>query len=177
MGMARRAAVAVERAQLHRQAVEARSNAERSARVADRLYSLTARLTGAATPEAVATAVLAEAADAFGADRGTVSLIEDDGDTTRSLAAFGYEPEVLREWRSYSLRQTVSASRAAVETGRGVFIASLADARVRFPAIAPFLERAGTETAVALPVMSDGRARAVITRVVEDGARARAGHA
>src|SRR5687768_16512538 len=61
MELARRAAIAVERAQLHRQAIDARANAERSARVADRLYSLTARLTGAATPEAVATAVLSEA--------------------------------------------------------------------------------------------------------------------
>jgi uncharacterized protein YigA (DUF484 family) len=163
MELARRAAIAVERAQLHRQAIDARANAERSARVADRLYSLTARLTGAATPEAVATAVLSEASDAFAADRGTLSLIEDDGDTTRSLAAFGYPPEVLSEWRTYSLRETVSASREAVATQRGVFIASLADARVRYPAIAPLLERVGTETAVALPVITDGRARAIIT--------------
>ena len=161
--LARRAAVAVEHAQLHRQTVEARTNAERSARIAARLYSLTARLTGAATVEAVAEAVLAEAADAFGAERGTVSLIEEDGDTTRSLAAVGYPAEVLRDWRSYSLRRTVAASREAAATGRGVFITSLADARERYPAIAPHLERVGTETAVALPIMSDGRARGVIT--------------
>jgi len=161
--LARRAAVAVEHAQLHRQAVEARANAERSARIADRLYSLTARLTGAATPEAVAQAVLTEAADAFGAERGTLSVIEEDGDTTRSLAAFGYSEDVLREWRRYSLRQTVAASRDAVSSGRGVFIASLADARERYPAVAPYFERAGTETAAVLPVVTDGRARAVIS--------------
>jgi signal transduction histidine kinase/PAS domain-containing protein len=161
--LARRAAVAVEHAQLHRQAVEARASAERSARIADRLYSLTARLTGAATPDAVAQAVLTEAAGAFGAERGMVSLIEDDGDTTRSLAAFGYSEDVLREWPQYSLRQTVAASRDAVRSGRGVFIASLADARERYPAIAPYFERAGIETAAVLPVVTDGRARAVIT--------------
>ena len=82
--LARRAAVAVEHARLHRQAVAARAAAQRAMRSADRLYSLTARLTGAATPTAVADAVLAEAAETFGAERGTVSLIEEDGDTTRA---------------------------------------------------------------------------------------------
>jgi signal transduction histidine kinase/PAS domain-containing protein/uncharacterized protein YigA (DUF484 family) len=161
--LARRAAIAVQHARLHHEAVEARANAERSARIADRLYALTARLTGAATPQAVAEAVLAEAAAAFGADCGTVSLIEDDGDTTRSLAAFGYPADALREWRSYSLSETIAASREAATTGRGVFIASLADARERYPGVARHFERAETATAVVLPVMTDGRARAVIT--------------
>ena len=161
--LARRAAIAVEHARLHREAVAARAAAERAAWSADRLYSLTARLTGAVTPQAVAEAVLSEASDAFGAERGTVSLIEEDGDTTRSVAAVGYPPELIRRWRSYSLRSTVSATREAVTSGRAVFIASLADARDRFPAAAPLLESAGTETAAVLPIVTDGRVRGVIT--------------
>jgi signal transduction histidine kinase/PAS domain-containing protein/putative methionine-R-sulfoxide reductase with GAF domain len=163
MELARRAATAVERARLHRQTEAARSAAEQAARSVDRLYSLTARLTGAATPQAVADAVLAEARDAFLPERGTVSLIEDDGDTTRSLAAFGYSDDVLRGWRSYSLRRTVSASGDSVATGRGVFIESQADARIRFPNAAPLLEAVGTETAVVLPIVTDERVRGVIT--------------
>jgi signal transduction histidine kinase len=107
--------------------------------------------------------VLAEATKAFAPERGTVALIEDDGDTTRSLAAFGYSDDVLRGWRSYSLRRTVSTSRAGAESGRGVFIASLADARERFPNAAPELEAVGTETAVILPIVADGRVRGVMT--------------
>jgi signal transduction histidine kinase/PAS domain-containing protein len=161
--MARRAAIAVEHARLHRQAVTARAGAERAARIADRLFALTARLTGAATPKAMADAVLSEATIAFGAQRGTVSLIEEDGDTTRLVSSFGYDPETLRSWRSYSLRTTVAATRDAVATSRGVFIESLDDARARYPEAAPALERAGTETAVVLPVLNEGRVRAVIT--------------
>ena len=161
--MARRAAIAVEHAHLHRQAIAARAGAERAARVAARLYALTARLTGAATPKAMAEAVLSEVTIAFGAQRGTVSLIEEDGDTTRLLSSFGYDPEVLRTWRSYSLRTTVAATRDAVSTGRGVFIESLDDARGRYPQAAQVLEAVGTETAVVLPVLNDGRARALIT--------------
>jgi GAF domain-containing protein len=137
MELARRAATAVEHARLHRQAVSARTAAEQTARSADRLYSLTARLTGAATPQAVAEVVLAEARDAFAPERGTVSLIEDDGDTTRSLAAFGYSADLLRAWRSYSLRRTVSLTGSSVATGRAVFIESRSDARTRFPHAAP----------------------------------------
>jgi signal transduction histidine kinase/PAS domain-containing protein len=161
--LARRAAIAVEHARLHRQAVDARAAAERAAWSTDRLYSLTARLTAAATPQAVAEAMLAEASSAFGAERGTVSLIEEDGDTTRSVAQVGYAPEIMDRWQSYSLRSTVSATREAVATGRGVFIESLADARARFPAAAPLLERVGTETAAVLPIVTDGRVRGVIT--------------
>jgi signal transduction histidine kinase/PAS domain-containing protein/putative methionine-R-sulfoxide reductase with GAF domain len=161
--LARRAAVAVEHARLHRQTVEARTVAERAAWSADRLYSLTARLTAAATPQAVAEAMLAEAGSTFGAERGTVSLIEEDGDTTRSVAQIGYAPEIMERWRAYSLRATVSATREAVVTGRGIFIESLADARARFPEAASFLERVGTETAAVLPITTDGRVRGVIT--------------
>ena len=161
--LARRAATAVEHARLHRQAVTAGAAAQRAMRSVNRLYSLAARLTGAATPPSVADAMLAEAAETFGAERGTVSLVAEDGDTTRAVAAFGYAEDTLRQWRSYSLRSTVSATRESVETGRGVFIESLADARARYPAAAPFLEAAGTETAVVLPIMTDGRVRGVLT--------------
>ena len=161
--LAHRAATAVEHARLHRQAVASGAAAQRAMRSVNRLYSLATRLTGAATPTAVADAVLAEAAETFSVERGTVSLIAEDGDTTRAVAAFGYGEETLREWRSYSLRGTISATRESVETGRGVFIESLADARARYPAIAPFFEAAGTETAVVLPILTDGRARGVIT--------------
>ncbi len=161
--LARRAATAVEHARLHRQAVTAGAAAQRAMRSVNRLYSLAARLTGAATPASVADAVLTEAAETFSAERGTVSLIAEDGDTTRAVAAFGYTEDALLPWRSYSLRSTISATRDSVETGRGVFIESLADARLRYPAIVPHFEAAGTETAVVLPIVTDGHVRGVIT--------------
>jgi len=161
--LARRAATAVEHARLHRQAVASGAAAQRAMRSVNRLYSLAARLTGAATPSAVADAVLTEAAETFSVERGTVSLIADDADTTRAVAAFGYTEDTLRQWRSYSLRSTISATRESVETGRGVFIESLADARARYPEAAPFFEAAGTETAVVLPIVTDGHVRGVLT--------------
>jgi len=161
--LARRAATAVEHARLHRQAVASGAAAQRAMRSVNRLYSLAARLTGAATPSAVADAVLTEAAETFSVERGTVSLIADDADTTRAVAAFGYTEDTLRQWRSYSLRSTISATRESVETGRGVFIESLADARARYPEAAPFFEAAGTETAVLLPIVTDGHVRGVLT--------------
>jgi len=161
--LARRAATAVEHARLHRQAVTAGAAAQRAMRSVNRLYSLAARLTGAATPAGVADAVLTEAAETFSAERGTVSLIAEDGDMTRAVAAFGYTEDALLPWRSYSLRGTISATRDSVETGRGVFIESLADARLRYPAIAPHFEAVGTETAVVLPIVTDGHVRGVIT--------------
>src|SRR5687767_11968840 len=74
--LARRAAFAVENARLHRGALAAREAAEHSARVADRLFALTARLSAAATPVDVADAVLAEARGTFNPDRATMTLID-----------------------------------------------------------------------------------------------------
>ena len=151
--------LSAENARLHREALSARTGAERSARIADRLFALTARLSAAATPSAVAEAVLAEARTTFGAECGRLSLIEDDGDTTRLLAQFGYPDDP--GWRTYSL-SNVGPPREAVDTGRGVFIESNADARERFPAEAKTLASAGIETAVMLPI-ADGRVIALMS--------------
>jgi signal transduction histidine kinase/PAS domain-containing protein len=160
--LARKASLAVENARLHREALDARAVAERSARVADRLYSLTARLSGAATPHAVAEAVLAEARVAFDAERGRLTLIDDDGDTARSLASFGYTEEEVRDWRTYSLRDSIAPTGRVVETGRGFFFETLEDAREEFPAAAAHLERLGVRTAVVLPI-ADGRVLAIVS--------------
>ena len=46
---------------------------------------------------------------------------------------------------------------------RGVFIASLDDARHRYPRAVQYLEKVGTQTAVVLSVASNGYVRASIT--------------
>ena len=148
-----------ENARLHREALSARTGAERSARIADRLFALTARLSAAATPSAVAEAALAEARTTFGAECGRLSLIQDDGNTAQLLAQFGY-PDDPR-WHTYSLSD-VGPPREAVHTGHGVFIESNADARERFPAEAKALSDAGVETAVVLPI-ADGRVIALMS--------------
>jgi len=150
---------AEENARLHHETMSARLGAEQSARVADRLFALTARLSAAATPAAVAEAVLAEARATFGAECGRMSLLQDDGSTAHLLAQFGYPDDPA--WRTYAV-STVGPSRLAVETGRGVFIESNADARERFPAEASALTRAGVETAAMLPI-ADGRVIALMS--------------
>jgi signal transduction histidine kinase len=135
--------------------------AERSSRVADRLFALTARLSAAATPAAVADAVLAEARATFNPDRATMTLIDEDGTTARSLATFGYADDDMSRWRSYSVRDW-EPPRQVVATGQGVFIESTADARAQFPNAASALEALGVETAVILPI-ADGRVIGVMS--------------
>ena len=161
--IARRAAVAVENARLHREAVSAREAAERAARSVDRLYALTARLTGAATPQAVADAILAEARDAFGTDQGVVSLVDEETEAAHAVAWYGFPDELLDASQSYSLSADASITRDSVRSGRGVVIASLAHAAERYPTVASFFARAGTQTAVTLPILTEGLTRGVIT--------------
>ena len=135
--------------------------AERSARVADRLFALTARLSAAATPAAVADAVLAEARVTFNPDRATMTLVDEDGKTARSLATYGYAGEDMSRWRAYSIRDW-EPPRLVVETGRAVFIESTVNARSQFPNATTALEAFGVQTAAILPI-SDGRVIGVMS--------------
>ena len=124
--------------------------------------------------EAVADAVLAEAADAFGAERGTVSLIEDDGDTTRSLAAFGYaRGRAARVAIVLAPTDRRRIARRGRDRTRRVHRVARRRARA-LPGHRAVLRARGTETAVVLPIVTDGRARAVITLSWTDGPRVRA---
>ena len=87
--LARRAALAIDNATLHESEQEARRRAERAAERIGRLQAVTAALSGAVTPAAVAEVLVEQGAAAVGADGGFVRLLTPDGRQLELVAAVG----------------------------------------------------------------------------------------
>jgi PAS domain S-box-containing protein len=98
--LGRRAALAIDNATLHRLEQEARLAAERTADRIGRLQAVTAALSGAVTPAAVADVLASQGAAAVGADGGFVRLLSADGTRLELQAAVGYGEEFEQLYRS-----------------------------------------------------------------------------
>ena len=105
--------------------------AQRASERAARLYSVTAALATAATPEAVADAILTEGVAALGAASGGV-LLATDADRLVLPAAIGYDEAVLARLRS-ELRHAELPAAVALRTGQETWIESRIERDERFP--------------------------------------------
>ncbi len=98
--LGRRAALAIEDATLHKSEQDARRRAERAAERIGRLPAVTAALSRAVTPTAVAEVVVGQGAAAGGADGGYVRLLTADGGRLELVAAAGACEELARSYAS-----------------------------------------------------------------------------
>jgi len=132
--LARRAALAIENAALHKSEREARRRAERSAEQIGRLQAVTAALSGALSPAAVADVLVDQGAAAIGADGGFVRLLTPDGQSLELVAAIGTSENFARSYGRLPLtsslpgaevfrtgRERYFETAAAIETASPVF--------------------------------------------------------
>ncbi|MGH9263421.1 MAG: SpoIIE family protein phosphatase [Acidimicrobiales bacterium] len=129
--------------------VIARREAERAAR----LYSVTAALAAAASPEAVAEAVLKEGVAALGAAAGGV-LLAADADRLVLPGAVGYDETVLARLRNESRDAELPAA-MALRTGEAVWLESRSERDERFPELAGM--EVSTVALCAVPLEVEGR--------------------
>jgi signal transduction histidine kinase/GTP-sensing pleiotropic transcriptional regulator CodY len=94
--LARRVALAIDNAALHRAEQEARRKAQRAAERMGRLQAVTAALSGALTPAAAAEVLVDQGSAAVGADGGFVRLLTSDGSDLELIAATGYSKSFTR---------------------------------------------------------------------------------
>jgi serine phosphatase RsbU (regulator of sigma subunit) len=126
---------------------------QRTSERAARLYAVAAALATAATPEAVAEAVLNEGVAALRASGGGILLATDE-DTLAVPGAVGYDEAVLARLRSESMDAELPAA-VALRTGEAVWLESVAERDRRFPELAG-LER-NTVSLCAVPLAVQGR--------------------
>jgi serine phosphatase RsbU (regulator of sigma subunit) len=117
------------------------------------LYAVAAALAAAATPEAVAQAVLNEGVSALGAAGGGV-LLTSDADELILPGAVGYDETVVNRLRHESRDAELPAA-VALRTGEPVWLESRAERDERFPELAG-LEPA-TVSLCAVPLELQGR--------------------
>ncbi len=121
--VARRAAIALDNAQLYGDAQEARRSAEETANRIARLQTLTAALSESLTPAEVASVIINQGLGVLGAAAGSVELLDADRFTIRLINSIGYPAQQLEEWRTFSL-SSVGIIAESVRTGKAIWLES-----------------------------------------------------
>lgn len=127
--------------------------AERRSDRAARLHTLTVALAAAATPAAVATAVLEEGVAALGAAGGGV-LLTTAGPTLAVPGTVGYDEETVARLHAEPRDAELPAA-VAMRTGEPVWLESRAERDERFPELLGF--EPATISMCAVPLIVDGR--------------------
>ena len=129
------------------------AGAQRTSERAAKLYSVAVALASAATPEAVAAAVLDEGMTALGAVAGGVMLATEH-DKLALSGAIGYDEEVLERLRNESRDAELPAA-LALRTGEQVWLESREERDRRFPELVGL--EADTTALCAVPLEIQGR--------------------
>lgn len=154
--VARRAATAIENAQLHRAEREARAAAERAAARTARLQAVTAGLSEALTTEQVAEVVVRHGLAALDADAGSVAVLDETGEWLEVVRAEGYPEDVLEAWRRFPLDSPAPMA-AAVRERAAVLIGSRGRLAEDFPDLVHAPGRPAGGAWAALPLEVEGR--------------------
>lgn len=149
--LASRAALAVENAQLHTAERDARQHAERASERTARLQSITAELSEAVTPEAVARVMVEQGMAALEAASGALILVRDDG-SLELVRSAGLPVEVAEEYARESGASTPLAE--AIRTEELVMVEDTADRDAPYPAATEAPGAPASASMVAVPLRS-----------------------
>ncbi|HUE77888.1 MAG TPA: PAS domain S-box protein [Longimicrobiales bacterium] len=151
--LAGRAGLAIENSQLHLAERQARRHAERAGDRMARLQAITAGLSEAVSPAAVAEVIVEQGVAALGAAHG--SLVLRDGETLEIVRSVGLPKDVARTFRTMSLDADVPIAEA-VRTGEMILLGTRAERDARFPNLREVRERMGSGAVAAVPLRSAG---------------------
>jgi PAS domain S-box-containing protein len=149
--LARRAALAIENARLHESEQEARRTAERAAERIGRLQAVTAALSGALSPAAVAQVLVDKGAAAVGADGGLVRLLTPDRQGLELVASVSTSRRFARSFGTLPLTSSLP-SVEVFRTGTERYFESAAAIRAASPEFAREHEATGHEAIAFVPL-------------------------
>jgi PAS domain S-box-containing protein len=153
--LAARAALAIGNSMLHASEQEARREAERSVERIGRLQAVTAALSRAVTPTAVAEVFVREGAAAAGASGGFLRLLTPGGRKLRLQAAVGYRKQFTEAYKSLPLDSALPGPEV-FRTGRERYFESAAAAAAA-PGFAEEHKATGHEAVAFIPLPSHAR--------------------
>lgn len=157
--LARRAALAIDNARLHRSELEARESAERSRARTLRLQAVTEALGSALTQAEVAAVIVDAGVAALDADAGLVYGVE--GQELVLLGAAGFRADEVEPWR----RVTVDASHPAAEAARRqapIVLESLEELGAYYPDLQAASRALGDVGMLAVPIHLGSRVTGVL---------------
>jgi PAS domain S-box-containing protein len=133
--LGRRASLAIDNSTLHRSERQARRQAEQALKRISGLQAVTAALSRAVTPAAVAEVFVREGAEAVGASGGFVRLLTPDGRYLRLAAAVGYSKQFEDAYGTLPLTSTLPGAEV-FRTGTDRYFESAAAAAASSPEFA-----------------------------------------
>jgi PAS domain S-box-containing protein len=152
--LARRAALAVDNAQLYQQAQQARQAAEQAAERTARLQKLTAALSQALTPVQVAEVVVNQGIAALGVQAGFVALLTDARTELEIVESVGYPQATIDSWRRFPIDAPVPTAQA-VRTGEPIFLESPEALVEQYPVLADVPTITGNRSFACLPLSGE----------------------
>lgn len=164
---ARRAALALDNARLHQEALRATQRAERSSGRLVAINHVVTRLSQASDVEEVASAAVEEGVAALGANRGSVVLRRPDG--PEIVASHGYSDERIAQFRR-SLDEPGPLA-DAMDQGVAVYCGTMDELLERYPNLRPAMTPVMKGAFAAAPLRSVGGILGVIGFVYEDSRR------
>ncbi|HYM70707.1 MAG TPA: anti-sigma factor antagonist [bacterium] len=167
--LARRAALALDNARLHRSEQLQRAAAQRAADRIGRMQAVTAALSEAVTPEQVADVIVTHALQTLGGNAAGLSLIGSDGSTLELARAVGY-PSDITQRRRFSLDEHPVLA-AAIRARRVVWHEPDGDPAVRDPEHERLPDAFRPGARAAIPMMLHGRAIGVLDMHFRDRQR------
>jgi len=151
--VARRAAVAIDHAQLYRDTAEARRSAEKLAARSRQLHEIAAATTGALVPDAVADLVLTRILSSLGAEAAMLALLTGEDDSEfEVLRRTGTVGERHAAFTRFPVTSRLPVS-DAVRLRKAIFVGSADLARAPYPDLQKFSE---CEAWAALPLLLEG---------------------
>jgi signal transduction histidine kinase len=158
--LARRAAMAIDNARNHRDAIAARDAAAAAEHEATeralRLQALSTALSMSSTERDVSTAVVAHAPEVFGAVGVLVARLTIDRQQLEIVAADGLPDDVGNEWRRFPVEIPAPLSDVA-RNGAPIFLESRAQWAERYPAMMPLVESVGHHANAVVPLIVEGK--------------------
>jgi GAF domain-containing protein/anti-sigma regulatory factor (Ser/Thr protein kinase) len=122
-----------------------------SRRRSERLQTLTAALSGALTPDDVASVFLNEALPAVDADGAALGLVDHEAHEIRTVGWRGYADELNEPWLTYPVSANAPAARA-LQQGRPAYYEDVETLADEFPLQAATIERSGHRSFAFVPL-------------------------
>ncbi|MBH8571645.1 PAS domain S-box protein [Nostocaceae cyanobacterium CENA369] len=154
--VARRAAIAVDNAQLFAQAQRSQQAAVLAAARTARLQALTAALSQSLSVAQVAEVIVEQGMAALGASSALVALVTESGTELEIIRAVGHQPELIELWRRFSINAPVPLAEA-VRTGEPVWQEPTTTRTTRYSHLAYAYARYNYDSWISIPLTIEGR--------------------
>lgn len=152
-GLALRAGLALDTAELYESQRKAREIADHAVAGNAGLFKVTADLTAALSPAAIADVVVSAGVELLGAPSATLFVRVAGG--LELVHATGFPAETLARYRRMPL-QTPTPSAEAARSGEPVWVETPEEMALRYPSAAPMHQEGGYAAAVCLPLTVEG---------------------